>query len=236
MPAGVAATVNARDRACFEIGTNQHYEHTLAFPAGTRIFDTFLVPIRDADGRIHRIAGFARDVTQQRAMEVEHAEALRREQQAREQFTRELITSQEAERRRIAGELHDSLGQNLLLVKNRAQMALAERVAVPDIREQLEGIREVATQAIAEVRQISRDLHPYQLDHLGLTWALESLIAGVAQSTAIAIERKLDDVDEVFPRDAATNVYRVVQESLNNILNICTRRKCGSNWSVMCDK
>lgn len=218
MPPEVAAAVNARYRSCLASGINQHYEHTLTFPVGTRTFDTFLVPIRDAAGRVQRIAGFARDVTEQRRAETEHAEVLRRGQQAREQFTRELITSQEAERRRIAGELHDSLGQNLLLMKNRAQMGLAAGAGVTEIREQLEGIREVATQAIAEVRQISRDLHPYQLDHLGLTRALESLIAGVAQSTTLTIERKLEDVDEVFSQDAATNIYRVVQEGLNNIL------------------
>ena len=72
--------------------------------------------------------------------------------------------------------------------------------------------------AISEVRHISHDLRPYQLDQLGLTRALEALIDGVARSAAIAFERKLDPVDDCFSAEAAIHVYRVVQESLNNIL------------------
>jgi PAS domain S-box-containing protein len=134
------------------------------------------------------------------------------------EFTQQLIASQEAERTRIAAELHDSLGQNLLIIKNRAQLALTEKTAPADARAQLEGISALASQAIAEVRQISHDLHPYQLDHLGLTRALEVMIDSTAQASGIVFERKLDAVDNVFSADAATNLYRVVQESLNNIL------------------
>jgi signal transduction histidine kinase len=134
------------------------------------------------------------------------------------EFTQQLIASQEAERTRIAAELHDSLGQNLLIIKNRAQLALTEKTAPADARAQLEGISALASQAIAEVRQISHDLHPYQLDHLGLTRSLEVMIDSTAQASGIVFERKLDAVDNVFSADAATNLYRVVQESLNNIL------------------
>jgi PAS domain S-box-containing protein len=141
-----------------------------------------------------------------------------RERQAHEEFTRRLIASQEAERRRIAGELHDSLGQNLLLIKNRAQLALATVAVPPDSRWQLEGIHDLATQAITEVRQISHDLRPYQLDQLGFTRALESMIDSTARNTGFQITRKLDAVDDLFTPEAATNLYRIVQESLNNIL------------------
>jgi PAS domain S-box-containing protein len=162
------------------------------------------------DGR-PAILNLIRDITERKRAEAER-------QQAREEFTQHLIATQEAERQRIAGELHDGLGQNLLLVKNRAQLALAVAGAAPELRQQLEGIQDIASQAIAEVRQISQNLHPYQLDHLGLTRALEAMIDNAAQSTAIAFERKLEVVDEVFCGDAATNFYRIVQESLNNVL------------------
>jgi PAS domain S-box-containing protein len=145
--------------------------------------------------------------------------ATERERKTREEFTRRLIASQEAERRRIAGELHDSLGQNLLLIKNRTQLALAT-VAIPaEFRWQLESIQDLAAQAITEVRQISHDLRPYQLDQLGFTRALESMIDGTARNTGFHLTRKLDPVDDVFSPEAATNLYRVVQESLNNVLH-----------------
>ena len=164
------------------------------------------------------ILNLIRDITDRKRAETERQQATTREQEAREEFTQQLIASQEAERTRIAGELHDSLGQNLLLIKNRAHLALADRTVAADSRTQLEGISDLVAQAIAEVRQISHDLHPYQLDHLGLTHALEAMIDNAAQSSRITFERKLDAVDDLFPAEAATNLYRVVQESTNNIL------------------
>ena len=164
------------------------------------------------------ILSLIRDITGRKRAETERQEAMIREREAREQFTQQLIASQEAERRRIAAELHDSLGQNLLLAKNRAQLALSSGLASPETREQLEAIRDVASQAIAEVRQIARALHPYQLDHLGLTRAVEAMIENAAQSTNIVFEHKLDPVDDVFSPESATHLYRVVQECLTNAL------------------
>jgi signal transduction histidine kinase len=171
------------------------------------------------------LEGFITDITAKRQAEIERADALLRERRAREEYTGRLIASQEAERRRIAGELHDSLGQNLLLIKNRAQLALNDIVVPTNSRSQLEGIQELASQAIAEVRQISQNLHPYQLDQLGLTRAMAAMIDNAAQSGPIAFERKLEAVDEVFRGEAATNLYRVVQETVNNILKHSQARR-----------
>ena len=164
------------------------------------------------------ILNLAHDITDRKRAEAERTASVAREKKAREEFTHQLIVSQEAERRRIAGELHDSLGQNLLLAKNRAQLALSSRVASPDTREQLEAIRDLAAQAIAEVRQIAHALRPYQLDHLGLTRAVEALIENAAQSTNLLFERKLDPVDDVFSEESAANLYRVAQECLTNAI------------------
>jgi PAS domain S-box-containing protein len=155
-----------------------------------------------------------RDITERKLAE----EALRESKAMLEKYARQLIASQEAERIRIAAELHDSLGQNLLLIKNRAQLALGKENQIAALREQMEGISDLVSQAIAEVRRISRDLHPPQLDHLGLTRALEAMIDSTAQASGIVFEHKLDFVDDIFPKDAAMNLYRIVQESLNNIL------------------
>jgi PAS domain S-box-containing protein len=159
-----------------------------------------------------------RDITSRMRAETERAEALSREAQARADYTFQLIASQEAERERIARELHDSLGQNLLLIKNRVQLEMGRTNLPDDLREELQDISNLASQAITEVRQISHGLHPHQLELLGLTRALRALIDNAGESSAIAISGKFDSVDDVFPHAAATNVYRIVQESLNNIL------------------
>ncbi|HEV2693670.1 MAG TPA: PAS domain S-box protein [Verrucomicrobiae bacterium] len=149
--------------------------------------------------------------------EAERAQSIAREQKARIEYTFQLIASQEAERKRIAAELHDSLGQNLLLIKNLTQMALRDQDPAATY-ERVAGIDHLAAQCIAETRQISRDLHPHQLDHLGLKRALESMLESVSSASVIHFEWKIDGVDELFSSEGAMNVYRIVQESLNNVL------------------
>jgi len=164
------------------------------------------------------IVSVIHDVTERKRTETERDESIAREAQARAEYTFQLIASQEAERMRIARELHDGLSQNLLLIKNRAHLEMS-RTKLPDaVRDELQSISNLASQAIAEVRQISRDLHPHQLDLLGLTRALRALIENANESSKIAISGKFDSADDLFQRAAATNVYRVVQESLNNVL------------------
>jgi PAS domain S-box-containing protein len=164
------------------------------------------------------IVSVIHDVTDRKRTEAERDESIAREAQARADYTFQLIASQEAERMRIARELHDGLSQNLLLIKNRAQLQMAGAKLPEEVHEELQGISNIASQAIAEVRQIARDLHPHQLDLLGLTRALRALIENADESSAIDISGKFDSADDLFPREAATNIYRIVQESLNNIL------------------
>jgi PAS domain S-box-containing protein len=158
------------------------------------------------------------DITERKAAEAERASAILREQQARAEYTLQLIGAQEAERARIAAELHDSLGQNLLLIKNRAEWALTRAGLSADSHKQFKSISRLASQSVAEARQISYDLHPHQLDHLGLTRALAAMLDSTAKSSRVRFQRKLDNVDALFAKDAAMNLYRIVQESLNNIL------------------
>jgi len=116
-------------------------------------------------------------------------------------------------------------GSGFRACRNRTQLALRHADVPPELRVQLEAVGQVSQQAISEVLQITRDLHPYQLDQLGLTRALEVLIDSAASSTGITFERKLDPADDVFTPDAAMNLYRVVQESVNNILNHSRARR-----------
>lgn len=158
------------------------------------------------------------DITERRKAEAEREASVAREQKARIDYTLRLIAAQEAERKRIATELHDSLGQNLLLIKNRVQMFVKQSAPPPEAREQLEVINQLATACIAEARQISHDLHPHQLEHLGLKRALELLLVNAAQASEIKFTWKMDDLEKVFPAAAEMNFYRILQESLNNIL------------------
>ena len=133
-----------------------------------------------------------------------------------ENFSRRLINAHEAERRRVAGELHDSIGQTLAMIKNRAAFgSQAENDA--EAKEQLAAITSQTTQAIGEVREISYNLRPYLLETLGLTKAIRSLVKKVEEVHLLNIDARIDDVDGLFSNESEMSVYRIIQESLNNV-------------------
>ena len=127
------------------------------------------------------------------------------------EFSRRLIASQENERQRIAGELHDGLGQNLLVIKNLAALGVRSAQNDPAKSEQFTAISHLASQAVGEVRQIAHALRPFELDRLGLTKALTWMVKPVAESSNIRFRVEIDEVDGLFPPEFEINLYRVVQ-------------------------
>lgn len=143
---------------------------------------------------------------------------LTRAKAAQEEFSRRLLVSQEAERKRIAAELHDSIGQNLLVIKNRALMGLMPQELPESSREQLDEISAISSQAIEEVREIAYNLRPYQIDRLGLSRAIESMIKKVAIASGIHFTTEIDQLKGVLSKNSEISVYRIVQECINNIV------------------
>jgi signal transduction histidine kinase len=150
-----------------------------------------------------------------------------REQVVQRKFSRQLIESQERERQRISAELHDSLGQSLLVVKNYAVMALKDSTPPDRMREKVREISEATTASIEEVRSIARALRPYQLDRFGLTKTLEDAAELLAKSGSLRMEINIDNVDHTFSPDAEISIYRVVQEWLNNVTKHSTATVAG---------
>jgi signal transduction histidine kinase/ligand-binding sensor domain-containing protein len=155
---------------------------------------------------------------QYRAAQFKRAQAMQRA------FTRQLLSSQESERKRIAAELHDCLGQRLVVIKNLALLSLDDgslnngMPAGTAARRQIEEISAEASQALGEVREISYNLRPYQLDRIGLTKATEALVKKASRASTVAFTAEIDDIDDVFPKDSEIDFYRVVQECINNVL------------------
>jgi signal transduction histidine kinase/ligand-binding sensor domain-containing protein len=142
---------------------------------------------------------------------------LERRQAAQQVFARQLLESQEGERKRIAAELHDSLAQNLLVIKNRAQLQ-ALTLADEQDRAQFMEISDAVSQTLEEVRTISYDLRPPHLDQLGLRTALVAMIEKVCASSTIQFTHAVDELDGIFRPGDEITLYRIVQECLNNIL------------------
>jgi ligand-binding sensor domain-containing protein/signal transduction histidine kinase len=142
---------------------------------------------------------------------------LKKAHAAQEAFSRQLIESQETERKRIAAELHDSIGQSLAIIKNRAALSLSQRDDHGRAIEQLDEISMAATFAIDEVREIAYNLRPFQLDRLGLTKALEAMLKR-AGSDGLDFRFQIDQIDNIFSEESEINLYRIVQESIGNIV------------------
>ncbi|TAK67136.1 MAG: hypothetical protein EPO24_00810 [Bacteroidetes bacterium] len=142
---------------------------------------------------------------------------LKREQQIQRESARRLIELQERERKRIAGEIHDSLGQDFLVILNRANMALKANERQKQVQ-QLQEISSVAEHSIEEARVLAYNLSPYHLEQVGLTAALRSLIENVASTTKISFSHQLDTIDNVLSKEVEVNVFRIIQECVNNII------------------
>lgn len=153
--------------------------------------------------------------------------ALQARHAAQEAFSRQLMESQEAERKRIAAELHDSLGQRLLVIKNWVTLSLMNLPEHLPAREQLNEISENASLALKETRQIVFDLRPYQLDKIGLTSTLEYTVEQIAVSSGIDLTARIADLDGALSPANEIVFYRIVQECLNNIVkhSVATRAR-----------
>lgn len=143
---------------------------------------------------------------------------LQKERKRQEAFAKQLIDSQETERRRIAADLHDGLGQQILVIKNRADLALKHRQLSPDVVDQLEEIRKSAIQSIQDVRQISHDLRPVHLEQFGLTDSLNTLCEQIQSTSDIEWSYHIDPIDGLIPPEREIYFYRIIQEGINNIL------------------
>jgi signal transduction histidine kinase/ligand-binding sensor domain-containing protein len=155
----------------------------------------------------------------------------KRAQAAQQAFARQLIESQESERKRIAAELHDSLGQNLLIIKNRA---LLQSTTISDgsSRSQFDTFSAAISQTLEEVRAISYDLRPPHLDQLGLRTAIVAMIERVAASSTIRFMHELGELNGVLQQGDEILLYRIVQESLNNILKHSGATKATVNIAI----
>jgi signal transduction histidine kinase len=141
----------------------------------------------------------------------------RRRTAEQEAFARQLIDSQERERQRIAAELHDGLSQSLVIIRRRALVCLEASDDQERTREHLQEIAEATRQALEEVREAVFDLHPQQLDRLGLTGAVSDLLDRVAGAQGWQLTKRLDELDGLLTKEAENSLYRIVQESINNI-------------------
>jgi two-component system, NarL family, sensor histidine kinase UhpB len=141
----------------------------------------------------------------------------------RRESARRALLAQEAERRRIARELHDEVGGTLTGVMLQIE-GLAGTIP-EELRGQLEELRETARHGTEEVRRIARRLRPDALDELGLQSALAALAGAFERQARIPVVRHLEHVASATPEEELV-IYRVAQEAMTNIA-----RHAGASWA-----
>lgn len=179
-------------------------------------------PIVDHKGTPILLGGVAVDITERKQTE----EALHRnqlelhQQQVQlEELTSKLLAAQEHERQRIARDLHDDVSQRLAALV--LEVASLERLssAVPaDLTRALGPLREQLEHLSDDVHTLAYRLHPSLLEHAGLRPAVEDHVHQVSRRTGVPIQLKILDVPNAVPLDQATCLFRVMQESVQNVV------------------
>lgn len=133
----------------------------------------------------------------------------------RRDSTRRAVAAQEAERRRVATELHDEVGQAMTAVLMQLER-LHDGVAEQQ-RSELHGVQDTVRTTMGEVSRIAQELRPQLLDHLGLLSALAALSQTFTDRTGTPVDCRLDPGAPALDPDAELAVYRIAQESLTNV-------------------
>jgi two-component system sensor histidine kinase UhpB len=142
-------------------------------------------------------------------------EMLDRLQSERSRSGRRALAAQESERKRVAQELHDEIGQSLTAVK--LQLARVGAQAPAELEEALGETQAEVDRSLDDVRRIAKRLRPEALDDLGLVPALTALTTDFARRTGLEISRRIEPELPPLDPDSELVVFRVAQESLTNV-------------------
>ncbi|MGH2894509.1 MAG: HAMP domain-containing sensor histidine kinase [Solirubrobacteraceae bacterium] len=166
-----------------------------------------------------------------RALDLEHASSetlalahafnqmLDRLEDERRDSSARALAAQEAERLRIARELHDEIGQTLTAVALRVEHASSR---ADFDRAELAQLAEIVQDTLQDLRRISRELRPEALDELGLVNALITLCERVGQQDRLRVHRRLDVALPAMASDVELAIYRIAQEALTNVMRHST--------------
>lgn len=192
-------------------------EYTCHSPKKERWFLLRVTRLREASGVVLSHT----DITERQQAEASlHAKQVELEQSRAQlrDLTTKLITAQEEERRRLARDLHDDITQRLAaLTIDLGNLRVRESDSNESTPEDLEQLRKRAKQLTTDVQRLSHELHPTILDHLGLEEAVREHVEEFAARTGLTTQVVTRRLPTTIPLQHATCLYRVLQESLQNI-------------------
>jgi len=135
-----------------------------------------------------------------------------------EAFSQRLIDSQEAERRRISSDIHDSLGQHLSIIKKRVRTTEQMPFDQEQLREELDEIAALADRIDVDFNDIAHGLRPQHLEKIGLAKSIEKLIGEARKACDLDFTTDIAPIDDLFAEEPRIHIYRIVQECVSNIV------------------
>ena len=212
---GDRAAVAALLRESRNSPTEHVFEHRVITPVGhTKTIQQCWRTIFDDAGVPVRATGTCQDVTYLRKAE----RNLRASEDLLRALALKLDSAQDAERAAIAREVHDRLGQSLTLLKMDSMRLGVLIGASPEARAIVTEMSRIIDDTARETRTIAMQLHPAALDDLGITAAIEIHVGHIARRAGLHADLRLADVDSRIGRMLSGAVYRILQESLTNIV------------------
>ncbi len=178
--------------------------------------------IRQSDGSAHRMVGTDTDITHRKQAEAELLEneaALRKSFEQNRDLAGRLIAAQEAERTRIARDLHDDVSQQLAalaIALSGVRRRINQNETGRDLDEALTMLQHSTVTLAQDIRSLSHQLHPGVLQHAGLVAALKAHCAEFQRLQGVAVTFGADDGIDTVTSDVALCFYRVTQEALTN--------------------
>jgi PAS domain S-box-containing protein len=202
-------------RRVFETGLVRDYPLAIRDTSG-RIIDVLYnaTVYRNEGGEVEGVFAAARDITEQKRAE----EALKQSETRLRALSSQLLTAQETERKRIAMELHDSVGQMLTAIKFKTENYVQEKGKKRGEDESLEVIISLIKETIEEVRRMQMDLHPSTLDDLGVLATLGWFCREYQKIYShIRVEKEIAIQENEVSTPLKVVLYRLTQEAMNNI-------------------
>ncbi len=185
--------------------------------------------LKDEASLINAIAERLGKVIEHKRMEVtleRSRKTLLAEHKQRKLLSKQLITLLEAERRRVAMELHDHIGQTLTALKMDLEMLPSKLKATdPDVKDIIQSAEDKATQAMGDLRQIAHRLRPSALDDLGLISALHVCFDDIKQRTDMEINFFRKNIPKRIEPEKEEAIYRIIQEALINVVKHANAKK-----------
>ena len=149
---------------------------------------------------------------------LEAEEALNESKEQLRYLSSQLLIAQEQERQHIGLELHDDLGQLLVLLKIQLRVVQGNLSAESaEIRADLEDARDSVNEIVERIRRLSKSLRPSVLEDMGLSTGLKLLFADFQKNHGLELSLDMDDVEKLFSWEHQILIYRIFQESLTNV-------------------